>query len=281
VPNALLSPSTGSAKWLAYLNAGAILADNGAPADGDWTAILNQYEQAQVINENKGLFNPSADISSANKRGVMGESAGLQWVWDQNVATHTTGPRGGAPTYTSTGAGGTSIVTGAWTAAAANRVKKGDIFTIANVYAVNPVSLANTGQLRQFTALADANSDASGNATIQIYPAIIGPGSPRQTVNALPVASAPLTFLGTANTVYHQNMVFQKQAFLMAMCRLTDPFSGEASYATDSTSGVAIRTWRSSDIINDAHLSRADIAFGINTGRAEWATRVWSVPPTL
>jgi hypothetical protein len=280
-PNAILSPSTGSAKWLAYLNAGAIMADNGAPADGDWTAILNQYEQAQVVNENKGLFNPGSDIGTQNKRGMMGESAGLTWYWDQNVATHTTGQRGGTPTYTSTGAGGTSIVTGAWTAAAANRLKRGDIFTIANVYAVNPVSLNNTGQLRQFTALADANSDASGNATIQIYPAIIGPGSPRQTVNALPVASAPLTMLGTANTVYHQNEVFQRQAWLMAMCRLTDPYSGEASYATDSTSGVAIRTWRSSDIINDAHLSRADIAFGVAPGRPEWCVRVWSTPPTL
>jgi hypothetical protein len=280
-PNAILSPAAGSQKWLAYLNAGAIMADNGAPADGEWSAILNQYEQAAVINENKGLFNPSADISAANKRGLMGESAGLAWYWDQNVASHTTGPRGGTPTYTSTGAGGTSIVTGAWTAAAANRLKRGDILTIANVYAVNPVSLASTGQLRQFTVLADVNSDASGNATIQIYPPIIGPGSPKQTVNALPVASAPLTFLGTANTVYHQNEVFQRQAWAMAMCRLTDPFSGEASYATDSTSGVALRTWKSSDIINDAHLSRCDIAFGIAATRPEWCTRVWSTPPVL
>lgn len=280
-PNAIISPVPGNAKWLAYLNAGAIMADNGAPYDGQWSAILNQYEQAAVINENKGLMQDSTQISQQYKRGLMGISGGFEWYWDQNVAAHTTGPRGGTPTYTSTGAGGTSIVTGGWTAAAALRVKKGDIFTIANVYAVNPVSLASTGQLRQFTVLADANGDASGNATLQIYPAIIGPGTPQQTVTVLPTASAPLTFLGTANTVYHQNLTLQKQFAAMAMCRLQDPFSGEASYSVDTTSGVAIRTWKASDIVNDAHLSRSDIAFGFAITRPEWATRVWSVPPVL
>src|SRR5262245_51389235 len=104
-PNAILSPSTGNAKWLAYLNAGAILADNGAPNDVEWSAILNQYEQAAVVNENKGLFQDSTQISQQYKRGEMGTSGGYTWYWDQNVASHTTGPRGGAPTYTSTGAG--------------------------------------------------------------------------------------------------------------------------------------------------------------------------------
>jgi hypothetical protein len=172
-------------------------------------------------------------------------------------------------------------VTGAWTSAAANRLKRGDIFTIANVYAVNPVSLASTGQLRQFTVLADANSDASGNATIQIYPPIIGPGSPRQTVSVLPTASAPLTMLGTASTVYYQNECFQRQAWIMGMCRLQEPFSGQSAYSVDSTSGVAIRTWKASDISSDSHLSRSDIAFGISPGRPEWCCRVWSTPPVL
>ena len=285
-PNAIMSPATGTGKWLAYLNAGAILADNGAPNDGEWSAVLNQYEQAAVVNENKPLFQDSAQIAQQYKRGMMGMSGGFSWFWDQNIAAHTTGARGGAPTYTSTGAGGTTIVTGAWTAAAAPRLKKGDIFTIANVYAVNPVSLASTGQLRQFTVTADVSSDASGNATIPIYPAIIGPGSPRQTVTVLPTASAPLGFsLGgtayTANTVYMQNLCFQREFAAMAMCRLQDPFSGEASYSVDSTSGVAIRTWRSSDITTDAHLSRADIAFGYAITRPEWGCRIWSVPPTL
>ena len=282
VPNAIMSPS-GTSKYLAYLNAGAVLADNGTPNDGEWYAVLNQWEQAQVVNELKVLTESSAQLKRQYERGQMMTAAGLTWSFDQNVASHTTGARGGAPLFQTVVAGGGSITTSGWTAAAAPRLKKGDIFTIANTYAVNPVSRANTGQLRQFTVTADVSSDASGNATIPIYPPIIGPATPanpRQTVVALPVAAAPMTLLGTASTVYHQNIVHQKQAFAMAMCRLQEPFSGQASYAVDESTSVAIRTWKASDISTDVHSSRADIAFGMAVTRPEWAVRVWSVPPT-
>ena len=63
VPNAILSPTTGTDKWLAYLQAGAILADNATPQDGEWHAILNQWEQAAVINGNESV----ADAQAAAK----------------------------------------------------------------------------------------------------------------------------------------------------------------------------------------------------------------------
>ena len=284
IPNAIESPDTGSAKWFAYLKAGALMADNGTPQNGEWYAFLNQWEQASVINENKGLFQSSEQIKRQYERGEMGMSGGLTWLWTQNVASHTTGPRGGAPLYATTVAGGSSITVTGFTASAANRLKKGDIFTMANVYAVNPVSRMNTGQLRQFTVTADVNSAADGTATIPIYPPIIGPATPanpRQTVNVLPTAAAPLTFFGTASTVYHQNIVMHRQAFAMAMCRLQEPFSGQASYAVDEDTGVAIRTWKASDISTDMHSSRADIAFGMAVPRPQWATRVWSKPVVM
>lgn len=280
IPNSIESPDTGSAKWFAYLKAGALLADNGTPSTGDWYCLVNQWEQAAVVNENKGLFESSPEIRRQYERGEMGASAGMTWKWSQNVATHVTGPRGGAPLYATTVAGGGSITVTGFTAAAALRVRRGDIFTLANVYAVNPVGRNSTGQLRQFTALSDVNSAADGTATIPIYPPIIGPAgnNPRQTVDVLPTAAAPLTFLGTANTAYHQNLVHEKQAFALGMCRLQEPFSGQASYATDPDTGVAIRTWKASDITSDTHASRADIAFGFAVTRPEWAVRVWSKP---
>ena len=277
VPNAVLSGTTD--KWKSYLQAGAKLADHGAPQDGSWRAILNQWEQVEVVNELKGLFQSSEQIKSQYERGLMGESGGLTWAWDQNVSIHTAGPLGGAPLFATVVAGGGSITVSGFTAAAALRVKKGDIFTIANTLGVNPVSLQSTGKLRQFTATADVNSAADGTATIPIYPSIIGPATPanpRQTVVALPVASAPLTFLMTANTAYYQNIVHQEQAFAMAMCRLQEPFSGQSAYAVDADTGVAIRTWKASDISTDMHASRADEAFGFAVTRPLWACRVVS-----
>ena len=283
IPNAIESPDTGSAKWFAYLKAHALLADNGTPSTGDWYALVSPWEQASVVNENKGLFESSPEIRRQYERGEMGTSGGMTWKWTQNVSTHVTGPRGGAPLYATTVAGGGSITVSGFTAAAALRLRRGDIFTMANVYAVNPVSRTSTGQLRQFTVLSDVNSAADGTATIQIYPPIIGPAgnNPRQTVDALPVASAPLTFMGTANTAYQQNLVHEKQAFALAHCRLQEPFSGQASYATDSDTGVAIRTWKASDITSDTHASRADVAFGFAVTRPEWAVRVWSKPVVM
>jgi P22 coat protein - gene protein 5 len=281
VPNAIISPPVTPtvSKWKAYLQAGAILADNGTPEDGTWRAILNQWEQVEVVSELKGLFQSSEQIKRQYERGLMGESGGLTWAWDQNVAVHTSGPLGGAPLYATTVAGGASITVSGFSTAAALRVKKGDIFTIANVNAVNPVSLASTGKPRQFVATADVNSAADGTATIPIYPPIIGPATPanpRQTVAALPVGAAPLTFLMTANTAYYQNICHHEQAFGMGMCRLQEPFSGQSAYAVDSDTGVATRTWKASDISTDQHASRADIAFGMAVTRPQWACRVIS-----
>ena len=61
----------------------------------------------------------------------MGMSAGLKWSMDQNVAVHLTGPRGGAPAVNAGGQTGSSLVTNLWTAAAALRLRKGDVFVIA------------------------------------------------------------------------------------------------------------------------------------------------------
>ena len=136
----------------------------------------------------------------------------------------------------------------------------------ANCFAVNPVSRQSTGKLRQFTVTADVNSAADGTATIPISPALIPPATPanpRQTVDKAPTVGQALTFLGTASTTYLQNLVFQRQWAAMGMCRLQEPFSGQAAYAVDSDTGVALRTWKASDISTDTHASRADIAFGM------------------
>lgn len=287
VPNAVLVPTAGNVKWRAYLQAGALLADNGAPNDGSWRVVLNQWAQVDIVDELKGLFQKSDQIARQYERGLMGTSGGFDWTWDQNVAVHTTGPMGGAPLYATTVAGGASITVTGFTAAAAARLNAGDIFTFGtpgtpaagDIFAVNPVSLQSTGKLRQFTVTAPVSSAADGSATIPIYPPIIGPATPanpRQTVHALPTPGKALVFLGTANTAYYQNIVHQKSAFAMAMCRLQEPFSGQAAYATDPDTGVAIRTWKASAIETDTHASRADIAFGFCCTRPQWAVRAWS-----
>jgi hypothetical protein len=118
----------------------------------------------------------------------------------QNAPTFTTGPRGGTPvvngaaqntTYDLTGANTQTLITNGWTAAAAARVAVGDVFTIANVFDVNPVTKATLPILKQFVVATGSTlaSDGSGNLTLTIAPQIISSGA-QQNVSAVPANSA-------------------------------------------------------------------------------------------
>ena len=107
-------------------------------------------EQAAVVNANRGLFQSSTQIKEQYEEGMMGRMAGADWYVDQNVASHTTGARGGAAIVTTAGQTGSAINTSTWTASGL-RLKAGDVIQFTGVYAVNPQTLQSTGRLRDFT----------------------------------------------------------------------------------------------------------------------------------
>ena len=76
----------------------------------------------------------------------MGLAGGFKFSMDQNINVHQVGPLGGTPAVNGAGQTGSTLNTNGWTAAAASRLKKGDIFTIAGVNAVNPQTRQTTGQ---------------------------------------------------------------------------------------------------------------------------------------
>lgn len=284
VYNSVMSPlvGAGNSKWRTYLRAAALLDQEAIPRDGSRTAVIEPVESADLVDENKGLFHSATQISEQYEAGEMGKSAGMTFKMDQNIQAHTTGARGGAPIVGAAGQSGSSLATTGWTAAAAVRMKKGDVFQITGVYAVNIQSQLSTGRLRDFTVLADFSSDGAGAGAISIAPAIIGPGSPSQTVSALPAASAPLIFnIGstayTANTTYMQNLVYHKLAFTCAMVDLVMPHSGEYARVSDPQAGISMRSWKDSVITSDTHPARVDILGGWGTPVPEAAVRVWSV----
>lgn len=278
VANSIVSPTVAADKFYAYNQAHAVLFQEGAPQDGDFSVCLEPMEQAAVVAANRGLFQSSTQIEQQYEEGKMGRMAGADWVCDQNVAAHTTGPRGGTPQVTTANQSGSSITTSGWTAAAALRLATGDVFQITGVYAVNPQTLQSTGRLRDFVTTSVTNSDASGNATINFSPPIIIAPDPRATVSNTPAAAAPLLFTGTANTTYAQNLFYHKNAFTLAVVPLVMPFSGQASRADDPEFGASLRVWRDSNIQADTHPARTDVLYGWLAEQPELAVRVWSVP---
>jgi len=279
--NTVGTPGTMPTALSTYLQAGAVLDQYACPRDGQRAMILGPQMQANIVDGLKGLFNQPNKVSDQYTSGEMGKSvAGFNWDMDQNIYAHTVGPLGGTPLVNGANQGAstavTSLITDGWTASAANRLKKGDVFTIANVYAVNPVSKSSTGNLQQFVVTADTNSDASGNATIPIYPSILASGA-QKTVSAAPADNAAITVLGAANTLTAQGLTWHTSAVALAFAELQKPNGVDlASTKTDKQLGISMRFVRWFDGDNDRFKARFDVLFGMKVVRPEWACRIAS-----
>ncbi len=139
--------------------------------------------------------------------------------------------------------------------------KAGEKFTIAGVYAVNPRNKVTMTYLKQFTIMADATSDGSGNVTLTISPPIITSGA-FQTVSAAPADNAALTHLGALSTAFNLNAAFHKSEIKLVSIKPPMPFTGEADFATDPDTGISVRYWRYSDGSGDTHNHRWDVYYG-------------------
>lgn len=271
--NSVGTPGTTPSALLTYLQAQQKLNENSCGMDKR-SFNINPAAQTSIIDALKSLFQSSEQISSQYKKGMMGIAAGGDWLMSQNVQVHTVGALGGTPLVNGGSQTGASLVTDGWTASAAPRLKQGDIFTIAGVLAVNPVTKQSTGSLQQFVVTADVSSDGSGNATIPIYPSIVTSGS-TQTVFAGPADNAALTVVGAASTATPQNILCHEDAFVMGSADLELPKGVDfAAVASDPESGLSMRIVRAYDISADSFPCRIDILYGHKAVRPEWACRI-------
>lgn len=272
--NAVGTPGTTPATAAVILAAGAKMDFEAAPRDGQRSLVIDPLANASMVDVLKGLFQSSEKIADQYEQGNMGLAFGYKWSMDQNVVNHTVGPLGGTPLVNGASQTGASLITDGWTAAAASRLKKGDVFTIANVYAVNPQNRQSTGQLRQFVVTADVSSDGSGNATIGISPSIVTSGA-FQNVNAGPADNAAITVLGAASTITPQNIAFHKDAFVLGSADLLLPKGVDmASRSASKKVGLSVRMVRQYAISTDAFPCRFDVLYGYKALYPELACRV-------
>jgi hypothetical protein len=218
----------------------------------------------------------------AYEDGELGSIAGLNLMQTQNVKAHTIGTKAGTPliagasqntTYTLTRATNSqSLLTDGWTFSSAI-LKKGDVFTIANVFAVNPVTKQVTTVLQQFVVNADISADGAGLATLNISPAIITTGA-YQNVNAAPADNAAITVLGTASTAYPQNLVYHKNAFALVTRPLEIP-QGASWSARETYNGLSMRIISDYDISTDRQKTRLDMLYGVKAIYPDLACRLF------
>jgi hypothetical protein len=280
------TPGTPLGTTQAVLDAQAILDDFAVPRDGERMLALAPASMAKLVGAMSGLFNDQKTISEQNKTGLLKTYLGADFMLSQNVPTHTVGPLGGTPVVNGANQGTinagatdnprantTSLVTNGWTAAAAARLKAGDVVTLAGVFAVNPETKASTGNLRQFVVTADVSSDASGNATLILSPAIIAGGA-YQNVTTRPANSAAITVVtGTASTAYRQNILWHKDAIQFLSVDMDLP-GGMDMAARASYDGLSLRFLRGFDILNNKRISRFDVLYGAALVLPDFAMRV-------
>lgn len=273
VANTVGTPGSALSSATPILTAGATMDMEGAPRDGQRGLVLDPFAQANVVDALKGLFQSGEKIKNQYEKGVMGTALGFDFAMDQNVNAYTVGPQGGTPTVNGANQSGSSLVTNGWTAAAGVRLNVGDVFTIAGVYAVNPQSRQSTGKLRQFVVTAQASSDASGNATISISPALT-PSGQFQNVTASPASGAALTVLGTAGTLSNQSLAYHKDAFTLATVDLEDVSKYGAWGARSNYEGISLRIVRQYAIGTDTVPCRIDVLYGWKAIYPELACRI-------
>jgi len=238
-------------------------------------ATVNPAANAALIEGMKGLFNPVSTISAQFKNGMFGE--GLlgynELNMSQSIKQFTTGTRTGAHTVTTTvSAQGTSTI--AITGTGTQTLKKGDVFTIANVYAVNPQTRESTGSLQQFVVTADVAASGGAYASVSISPAIYTSGVALATVDSFPQAGAAITFLGGASTQYPQNLVYHRDAIAFATADLLMP-QGVDMASRQVHNGISMRVVRQYDINNDRMPCRIDVLYGYSVIRPQMAVRLW------
>jgi len=272
--NTVGTPGTTPGTSLVLLQAQQKLNESAAVMSPRY-ATVNPAANANLVEGMKGLFNPVDTVSRQFKNGLMGTGVlGYEEInMSQSIKQFTTGSRSGTITVdgTMTAQGSTKITLNGTTG---HTLAVGDVFTIANVYAVNPQTRESTGSLQQFVVTAANTAAASKFTDVNISPAIYTSANALATVDSFPVNLAAVTFVGSASTQYPQNLIYHKDAITFATADLMLP-QGVDMASRQVHNGISLRIVRQYDINNDRLPCRIDVLYGYSVIRPQMAVRLW------
>ena len=268
------TPGTTPATSLVLLQAQQKLNENAAVMSPRY-ATVNPAANAGLVEGMKGLFNPTDTISRQFKNGMMGMGVlGYEEInMSQSIKQHTTGTWGTTITVTTTVATQGQATLGLSFTGASQSWNVGDVFTVANVYSVNPQTRESTGSLQQFVVTAAVTAQ-NATTTVSISPAIYTSANALATVDSFPVAGAAVTMLGAATTQYAQNLIYHKDAITFATADLLLP-QGVDMASRQVHNGISLRVVRQYDINNDRLPCRIDVLYGYSAIRPAMAVRMW------
>ena len=243
------------------------------PQDGR-CAVLSPADYWGLIGSQTSLY-ISDTAKEAYRKGNLGMIGGVDTYMSQNVPLHTNGSDFTTVTVNQSVTTSTIAYTDVkdtnqqTITIAGGNMNAGDVFTIADVYEVNPVTKASTGNLKQFTVVSYSSN------TLVFSPAIVWTGAHATasiTSGVTDLNTKAITGVGTASTAYRQNMIFRKNAFALVMVplqKLTLP--GVTQY---SRNGISVTLTPVPDGTNYVQKYRLDALYGVKTIDPRQAVRL-------
>ena len=242
----------------------------GTPKSGR-NLVLNPDATWSMMDALKGVFS-EAMVNDFVKHGRLKTVAGMDIYGDQNVVQHSQATISGTPLIDEVG--GVTYITAATADTSTIHVDgittgdivEGDVFTIADVYAVNPISKQSTGKLQQFTVTADV--DQAADMSLVVKPALRASGA-YQSVDAVPIAEAAVTFIGS----HAANLAFHKNAFALVVVPMEVPKSAGWG-ARETYEDLSLRIVKGYNVTTNIETCRIDVMYGVKVLYPELACRL-------
>ncbi|MGP5103625.1 P22 phage major capsid protein family protein [Psychrobacter celer] len=241
----------------------------------DRMSMLSSELTNKIVDPAGTLFNPTAEIAKQWKEGYIGRSRGFEFVESEHIYRQSTGSHGktGMTVEGASQTGGTLTVGGITNG---QTIKRGEVFTIAGVEQIHPVTHQTYQAPLQFVVLEDVTAGGT-TATLKIYPEITPATVASQlkanaTTLSSPANSAAITFVMDSDALVEQALCFQKDAFAAAFAPL-EKLPGTEGYVFNGST-MALRVMSGGDFTNDTKGTRVDVLYGFAAIRGNHAARV-------
>lgn len=235
--------------------------DNAAPQDGR-TLCLNPAAYWAIAN---GLT-PSFVMPTAKEaliKGYLATIGNYEVYMDQNIQSMSTAAHNTSIGMVITSAGnGVGNSTTMFGGTATESITIGEVFTVANVFNINPQNRQSTGVLKNFTVTA-TSTPTSSTWTINFTPAIVTSGPYQNVSGPFQTASSVTWLTGTtaAQITAPNNISFTRDCFGLVMVPMEIPQGVDFS-ARETYRNISMRTIRAYDVNNDVFPTRIDILYG-------------------
>jgi hypothetical protein len=277
IPTTVGTPGTSPAGTNVLLQAMERFRQEGYGNSPKISLLLNPTANTTLIPALQGLFNPVDKLTRQFNSGLFAENVlGYKEISvTASLPNHVCGsfPASGITVSSTVTTEGANQITLAFSSGTYT-FNRGDVFTIAGVNSVNPLTRTSTGVLRQFSVQSTTTVTSGTTITLTVFPEMTSAAGTYSTVTALPQSGAAVTMIGAPSTAYQQSLALHEDALYFVTADLALPQNVEFA-KRENYKGVSMRIVKNYDINNDTHPLRFDILAGDGSLRPLGAVRIW------